>query len=52
MRIFQQQLSEDKFIDMLTKWEFDISEHGRVSTERLLELLKLTLLTSKMSVAM
>lgn len=49
MRIVLQKLGENRFIDHINKWEFDISEHERVTTVRLRALLKTTLLITKSS---
>lgn len=47
MRIVMQKYDEAKFIEQLAKWEFDISECGRVTSERPPEMLTTTLLVTK-----
>lgn len=49
IRIMLQKLDETKFVEQLMRWEFDIAEYERVTAERLPELLKTTLLFTKIS---
>ena len=52
MRIVQQRFDETRFVEQLTKWEFDIAEFEKVTADHLPDLLKTTLLIIKTSGSM
>lgn len=49
MGMMLQKFDETKFVEQHTRWEFDIAKYEWVTTERLQELLKTTLLVTKTS---
>lgn len=52
VQVVLQKFHENKFIDQLANWEFDISEFGRVTAEQIPGLLKTTVLVIKTGCAM
>lgn len=47
MCIVLQQFDWNRFIEQRSKWEFDISEHEGVTTDRRSQVLKMTILSAK-----